>query len=337
MTDYYKVLEVEESATADQIEKAYKKLALKYHPDKNPDNPEAESKFKEVGEAYEVLSDPQKRQRYDRGPIGFDWFFDTLNKGRQGSQPKKGLDIKVDVFVTLENLTTDHKHTIRLKRPIGCERCNGEGIRPGTGYTRCDNCQGTGVFTQTHNQGWISIQQTCRICSGEGKKPEAICPYCHGSGERMTTETLDVDIQAGTPDPYAVKIDGKGYPGKKGAPSGDAYVFLHTKSHKTFVREGADLRCKISIDFIQAMLGDKVDIPTLCGTATLTIPPCTKPGSILRLKGQGLHKFHSKGKGSLLVEVDAHFPTELTEEERASLEEYKDLRKDFDIHIKKVR
>lgn len=339
MVDYYKVLGVKEDATAEQIKKAYKDLALKYHPDKNPDDPEAESKFKEVGEAYEVLSDPRKRQQYDtKGSMGFEWFSDIFTgKNKQKNQPRKGADIKVDVFVTLEDLTADHKQTIQLKRPTDCERCDGEGIRPGTGYVRCDNCQGTGMFTQTHKQGWISIQQTCRDCSGKGKKPEAICPYCHGSGERSTTEKFDVDIQAGTPDPYAVKIDGKGYPGKNGGPTGDVYIFLHTKPHETFVRKGADLRCKVSIDFIQALLGDKVDIPTLDGAATLTIPPLTKPGSVLRLKEQGLRRFTSHGKGNLLVEVDVHFPTEITEEQRALLKEYKDLQKDFDVHIKKAR
>ncbi len=342
MKDYYEVLDISQDATADDIKKAHKKLALKYHPDKNPDNSEAENRFKEVTEAYETLSDPRKRQMYDTkgtSPVGSGWnSYDPFEvfKQMRPKGPRKGADIKVDVLLDLEDVFKGCEHTVSIKKPVNCDRCSGSGLRPNTGYKTCSVCQGTGVHIH-QPQNFIQIQQTCGSCGGEGKMPEAICPYCGGLGIKNATKTYDIDVEPGTPDPYAHKIEGEGHPGQKGGPPGDIYIFLHTKQHKHYNRQGADLRGELSIDFATLLLGGKIDVTTLEGEAILKVPPLTKPNSILRLRGQGLPRFQQKGRGDLFVKVEAEFPSSLDPEERDLLEQFRDLQESSKATIKKVR
>jgi molecular chaperone DnaJ len=334
MTDYYEVLGVSKDATTEEVKKAYKKLALQHHPDKNPNDAQAEEKFKKVAEAYETLSDPQKRQEYDNPfPKGWGLFGGGNPFRRQArNMPQQGPDAQVQVAVEIEDIaTTDHSTVLNLKRPKQCDSCSGTGAHQGK-QTKCSDCHGTGMLSRS--QGYIHIQQTCPICRGSGQRPERACSVCHGAGKTIKRETIDIVIPAGVPDGHVICISDLGGEGVNGGPNGDLYVVVTTVPHKLFVRRGSDLYCKVTIDFIQAVLGDKIEVPTLDGTVALTVPPGTQPGALLRLKGQGLKEVgKTKRRGSIIAQIDIALPKNLTDESRILLEQYKDLCK-ADLKVK---
>lgn len=338
MTDYYEILGVSKNATAEEIKKAYRKLALRCHPDKNPNDTQAEEKFKKVVEAYETLSDPRKRQEYDN-PFPKGWgFFGGGNPFRRQAEhmPQQGPDAQVQVVVEIEDIATkDHPAVLSLKRPRRCNDCGGTGAHQGE-QTECSDCHGTGMLSRS--QGYIHIQQTCPTCRGLGQRPERACSMCHGTGKVIEREAIDVIIPAGVPDGHVMCMSGLGGEGVNGGPNGDLYVVVTTAPHKLFVRRGSDLYYKVTIDFVQAVLGDEVEVPTLDGTAVLTIPPGTQPGTLLRLKGQGLKEIgKTKKRGSIIAQIDVALPKKLTDKSRALLEQYKDLCKaDFEVKTGRI-
>lgn len=331
MTDYYDVLGVSKDANVDEIKKAYRQLALKYHPDKNPDDPKAVERFKEIALAYEVLSSEEKRKRYDRrshrSPFpNIDLFdgWEMFNYGAAQEKPRRGSNIRVDAMVHLDDIALQaHEASFTIKRPVSCERCTGAGIEPGTGWVSCATCGGTGMESFTP-QVFVSVKKTCRTCNGKGKSPEEICLACGGRKEKMITEEIGITIPAGIPSGHTIVVPSKGRPGRNGGSPGDLHVVIQIKPHSLFTRRGADLSYKLTVDFIQAVLGDKVSVPTLTGKAKLTVPAGTSPGTILRLKRQGVRAFGKpKKRGDLLIEIAVGIPEQLSEEGRALLEKYR--------------
>lgn len=337
--DYYEVLGVSKDATTADIKKAYKALALKYHPDKNQNDAEAESKFKEIVEAYETLSDSQRRKDYDnpspfsRGSWGFGQ--SPFNRKRDPNMPRRGADAQVQVVVDLEDIATkDYHTTLNLKRPAECDGCHGTGAHDGK-QTKCSACNGTGMFSQQN--GYIHIQQTCSGCMGTGEQAVRPCSKCHGAGKVIKEEPLDVTIPAGTLEGDAICMSDLGAHGSNGGPRGDLYLIVRTRPHKLFIRRGADLIYKVEISFVQAILGGKVEVPTLDGSAVLTIPPGTQPGSVLRLKGQGLREFGMpKKRGSILARIDILIPKKVSEDDRELLKKYMD-KNESDLQAKAGR
>jgi len=341
LTDYYETLGVTKDASADDIKQAYKKLALKYHPDKNPDDPTAEERFKKVSEAYEILSDPEQRQRYDEGDAP-DGVFEQMFRSMHGfghvksAMPRRGPHIQIKIDVDLADIATkDFPTTISLQRPRACTVCNGTCLKPHTGYRSCPSCQGTGFITSSPRP-FIQIRQNCRACNSTGKVPESPCTSCRG-GYASSIEDFDIVVPAGAPEGHQLVLASLGLPGEHGGPSGDLWIHVFTKSHDIFERENNNLWCQVTIDFIQAILGDQVEVPTLAGKATLTIPSGMSPGSVLRLKGQGLHQYPGSGQGDMLVRVNIAIPQRLTQEERTLLVEYKKIHPKLKAKVEKVK
>jgi len=332
--DYYETLGVSKDATNQEIHKAYKKLALKYHPDKNPNNPGAEQRFKEISAAYDILSNEQKRQAYD-DPMsrffGFSNMFDTFKpfgpgqKAKTRSMPQKGADLRVDTWVNLRDIAIDDYNTIlHLKRPVLCKRCEGKCVEPGTQLINCSDCNGTGVKSYSP-QSFIYVQQTCSSCRGRGKKPEKMCTLCNGRGQCVVSEDIKITIPAGIPNGYAMSISDLGAPGENGGPNGDLIVVVFVEQHEVYARQDFNLFCKVAIDFIQAILGGTITIPTLTGTATLSILPCTQPGEKINLKGHGLREYgRPQKRGDLIVEIEIRLPERVSEKGLECLKRYKE-------------
>jgi molecular chaperone DnaJ len=345
--DYYDVLGVARDASAADIKKAYRRLAMKHHPDRNPDDKEAEAKFKEAKEAYEILTDERKRAAYDQyghagvdaaaagprpggmGPgdafsdIFGDVFGDIFGGGRRSrSGVFRGADLRYELALDLEQAVFGATVNITIPTLVGCEPCKGTGARPGTGTTQCRRCSGAGQVRIS--QGFFSIQQTCPTCHGTGQVIEQPCTACQGRGRVQQSKTLAVKVPAGVDDGDRIRLSGEGEPGQNGGPPGDLYVELRVRPHPIFERQGADLSCVVPVSFVTAALGGTVEVPTLEGEVTLKIPPETQPGKVLRLRGKGVRPVRSNSVGDMYCRIDVEVPVNLTSEQKRLLKSFND-------------
>ncbi|WP_027866580.1 molecular chaperone DnaJ [Massilia alkalitolerans] len=344
--DFYEILGVAKNASEDDIKKAYRKLAMKYHPDRNPDNKEAEEKFKEVKEAYEMLTNPEKREAYDRyghagvdpnmggggfggGAGGFgdafgDIFGDIFGGGRGrgggGPQVYRGADLRYNLEITLEQAAHGYETTIRVPSWDKCDTCHGSGAKPGTQPVTCTTCSGHGQVRM--QQGFFSIQQTCPKCHGSGKIIPEPCAACGGAGRIKRNKTLEVKIPAGIDNGMRIRSTGNGEPGTNGGPAGDLYVEIHIKPHPVFQREGDDLHCEMPISFAKAALGGEIEVPTLTGKVSFTVPEGTQTGKTFRLKGKGVKGVRSGYTGDLFCHVVVETPVKLTDKQKDLLREF---------------
>ncbi len=346
--DYYEVLQVTRTATEAEIKTAYRKLAMQYHPDRNPGDKEAEEKFKECSEAYGVLSDPQKRAAYDRyghagvgggaagGPGGFggfngfngdpqdlgDIFGDIFGEmfgggsagGRRQSRAQRGRDLRYDLTLQFEEAVFGKEQEIKIKRAEECEDCNGTGSANGKQPATCSQCRGAGQVR--YQQGFFSVARTCPKCEGVGVLITDPCPTCKGETRVQREHAIKVKVPAGVEDGTRIRYQGEGEAGKLGGPSGDLYVVLNVKPHKFFQRDGDDLQCVVPISFPQAALGDELEIETLEGVAVVKVPEGTQSGKTFRIKGKGVPHLNSHGKGDLVVEVRVQTPSKLTKQQK---------------------
>lgn len=355
--DYYEVLGVGKNATVAEIKTAYRKVAIKYHPDKNPDNPEAENMFKEASEAYEVLSDDNKRRRYDQfghdglrggqdfhqysnindifsqfgdifsgmggGGSIFDEFFGTgsTRGGRRRQQGTPGSDLKIKLPLTLEEIATGVEKKLKIKRYTECDVCNGTGAKGGTGMQTCPTCNGAGQIKQVSRSvfGQFVNISACPSCNGTGQIIKEKCDSCHGDGRVQTEETVTVNIPAGVEAGNYLPVREKGHAGKQGGPAGDLIVVIDEKKHEHFTRNGNDLLYNLYISYPQAALGAELSIPTLNGEDTINIEPGTQPGSSIKMRAKGIPELNGYGKGDLVVLVNVHVPTKLNSEEKEML------------------
>lgn len=341
--DYYEVLGVSRNASDQEIKSAYRKLALQYHPDRNPGNKEAEETFKEAAEAYSILSDSQKRANYDRfghagvgtaaggGFSGFDpnvfadfsdilgdlfGFGDLFGSGRRSaSRVQRGADLRYDLDLSFEEAAFGTTTKIKVPRHETCLECNGSGAQKGSGPATCPTCHGYGQVR--FQQGFFSITRTCGQCHGSGQVIKNRCPVCHGDGRVVREKTLEIKIPAGVDDGSKLRISGEGDAGGRGGPAGDLYVVLNVQEHEFFERREHDLYCHIPISFPQAALGAQITVPTLDGgEERLTIPPGTQTASTFRIKGRGISKRGGSARGDLFVTLDIVVPGKLTREQK---------------------
>jgi len=348
--DYYEVLGVSRQADEDEIKKAYRQLALKYHPDRNPGNKEAEEHFKEAAEAYEVLHDPQKRRIYDtygheglqgsgyRGFRGFedifssfgDIFQDFFSFGfggatRPRTAARPGDDLLYDLTLDFEEAVFGAEKEIQVQTFIECEHCSGSGAEPGTRETTCPVCQGSGQVVQS--QGFFRISTTCSRCQGTGRVLVSPCPHCRGQGRSKQSKRVEVKVPAGVDNGTRLRLRGEGESGYRGGQPGDLYVRLHVKPHAQFERDGDNLYGRVSISYAQAALGDEVEVPTLEGRKTVSIQPGTQPGAIIRFSGEGVTRLRGTGRGDLFFEVQVRIPSHLTARQEELLRELMELEK----------
>ena len=355
--DFYEVLGVSKTATDDEIKKAYRKLAKKYHPDVNPDNKDAEAKFKEINDAYEVLGDAQKRSNYDQfgtadptagfggggfngagfdfsGFGGFNDIFETFFDGGFGSASsssrrttrRRGANIKISMEISFEESIFGASKTIELNRMEGCKTCSGTGAKPGTEPKTCGKCGGTGQIQIMQNTilGRIATSRPCDVCHGEGKVIDEPCPDCKGSGNVKAKSKVKVDISAGISDGQVLSVRGQGQAAEKGGPSGDLYITIKVKPHPIFTREQDNLMCEIPVTFAQAALGAELEIPTLKGKVKFTLPEGTQTGTKFRLKGQGAKNVNGYGTGDLFFTVRVEVPKKLNKEQKELLNKFND-------------
>jgi len=343
--DYYEVLGVSRTASADEIKKAYRRLAMKYHPDRNKEDSGAETKFKEAKEAYEVLRDTDKRATYDRfghdavhggmgagpgagfgaggfGDIFGDVFGDIFGGGgrQRRSQVFRGADLRYELGLDLETAVTGETVTIDVPTQVACSTCGGSGAKQGTDPVKCTTCGGVGQVRM--QQGFFSIQQTCPACKGAGTTIGDPCVDCHGRGRVHKTRTLSVKVPPGVDDGDRIRLSGEGEAGRNGGPAGDLYVEIRVKPHKLFTREGADLACEVPISIAAATLGGEVELPTLNGHVSLKIPAGTQSGKVFRLRGKGVHTVRDPRKGDLFARVAVETPVNLTSEQKELLQRF---------------
>ncbi len=347
--DYYNILEVNRNASQEDIKKSYRKLALKYHPDRNPGDKEAEEKFKKLAEAYEVLSDPEKRRQYDAygreglrgygvhgftniddilehfsdifGGSIFEEFFGTRTRRKVA---RKGASLRVDIDLDLEEVARGVEKTISINRKEYCDVCGGSGLKPGASPSTCAYCRGRGEIQQS--QGFFTFRGTCPRCGGHGKIIENPCYRCNGQGRVTKRAQISVQVPAGVEDGMRLRVAGQGEPGENGAPRGDLFCDIHVKPHPIFQREGSNLICELPISFTQATLGCELDIPTLRGVTTkLKVHRGTQSGDVVTLRGEGLPAVQGWGKGDLLVKVLVEIPTKLTQRQEELLREFAEL------------
>src|SRR5215471_20446840 len=356
--DYYEVLGLKRDCSGDDLKKAYRKLAMQHHPDRNPDNPKAEERFKEAKEAYEVLCDPDRRAAYDRfghagvdhsaaaGAGGFgggfaDAFGDIFSEifgggGRARSNVYRGADLRYNLEITLEDAARGAETKIRIPTLERCETCRGTGAKVGTEPVTCQSCGGHGQVRI--QQGFFSIQQTCPRCSGTGKVIKDPCADCHGAGRVKRQKTLSVKIPVGVDEGDRIRLSGEGEAGVNGGPPGDLYVVCKLKPHPVFQRDENDLHCEMPVSFTTAALGGEIEIPTLDGSAKIKIPNETQSGKIFRLRGKGIKGVRSREHGDLLCHVVVETPVNLTERQRELLRELESITQmDKDRHSPRAK
>lgn len=356
--DYYELLGVGRTASADEIKKAYRKLAMKYHPDRNPDNKTAEQNFKDVSEAYEVLSDSTKRQQYDRfghdglkstfGPGGFDFSRDFTHgadlqdilgsifgetgspfaeffggRRRSGTGPERGSDLRFELEIDLEEAAFGSERKVSLPVQDECEECAGSGVARGSKRETCRHCGGRGAV-QSGGGGFFQIRQTCPVCSGSGTIIRNPCPACHGTGRVKSRRRLTLKIPRGVETGSRLRLAGKGEGGRRGGPPGDLYVVLHVREHALFERHGDDILCEVPVPFATHVLGGEIQVPTIDGYAKLKLSAGTENGKIFRLRGKGLPNVEGYGRGDLHVRVVADIPDKLGSKHKKILKEYRD-------------
>ncbi|WP_288953803.1 molecular chaperone DnaJ [uncultured Prevotella sp.] len=360
--DYYEVLEVSKSASVDEIKKAYRKLAIKYHPDRNPGDAEAEAKFKEAAEAYDVLHDPQKRQQYDQfgfdapgggfgggNPFGgaggfsmddiFSMFGDVFGGhgggfggfggGGQQAPKYRGSDLRLKVRLSLQEVATGVTKKFKVRKDVTCEHCHGTGAEGGSGTETCPNCHGSGVEIRTQQSmfGMIQTQTACHVCGGEGTIIKNKCTHCQGEGVVKGEEVVEINIPAGVAEGMVVNVPGKGNAGKHNGVTGNIQVYIEEEPNETFVRDGQNVIYNLLLDFPTAVLGGQVEIPTIDGSnVKIKIEPGTQPGKTLRLRGKGLPAVqgYGTGIGDLVVHISIYVPKELTKSEKKAIEELRD-------------
>jgi molecular chaperone DnaJ len=342
--DYYDVLGVKRDANEADIKKSYRRLAMKHHPDRSPDDAKAEASFKEAKEAYEVLSDAQKRAAYDRfghagleqgaGPGGFntgdgigemfgDVFGDIFGGGRRGqSHVYRGADLRYELAMELQQAVFGDTVNVELPTLQACETCDGSGAKPGTSPVTCDTCDGHGQVRR--QQGFFSVQQTCPTCRGTGKKIEQPCSDCHGRGRIQRSKTLAVKVPPGVDNGDRIRLSGEGEAGQNGGPPGDLYVDIRVTAHPIFDRDGADLSCNVPIAFVTSALGGTVTVPTLDGEVNLKIPAETQSGKVFRVRGKGVKPIRSHSTGDLYCRVEVETPVKLTSEQKKLLDKFND-------------
>ncbi len=355
--DYYEILGVDPAANEDAIKRAYRKMAIENHPDKNPGDEAAERRFKDAAEAYSVLSDGEKKQRYDQfGHAGVDGagggggfasaedifsafgdmfgggggggggggFFDQIFGGGRRGHGRRGSSLKVDLELTLEEVATGVKKTLALKRAEACGTCAGSGAKPGTKKKTCGTCEGHGQVIRS--QGFFQLRQTCPTCNGQGEQIESPCGKCKGRGTVPKNAPINITIPAGIQDGHAERIQGQGEPGEGGGPAGDLVVVLHVKEHAVFTRYGDDLLMQTRISFRQAVTGDEVKIPTITGkSVAMKIPASTQPGEKLRVRNHGLPRADGYGRGNMVVQIQVTVPAKITSEQAELLAKFDEL------------
>ncbi|WP_347331801.1 molecular chaperone DnaJ [Marinimicrobium locisalis] len=349
--DYYEVLGVSKDASAAELKKAYRRVAMKHHPDRNPGDKASEDKFKEASEAYEVLSDAQKRAAYDQfghagvdqsggmgggaaGAGGFGSFSDIFGDvfgdifggggGRRGG-PSRGADLRYNLELSLEDAVRGTNVQIKVPTLVGCETCDGSGAKKGTSPKTCTTCGGMGQVRM--QQGFFSVQQACPTCRGKGTIITDPCGSCHGQGRVEQTKKLSVKVPAGVDTGDRIRLSGEGEAGAEGGPAGDLYVEVHVKRHEIFERDGADLYCEVPVDFVDAALGGELEVPTLDGRVKLKVPAETQTGKLFRLRSKGVTPVRGGPRGDLMCRVVVETPVDLTHKQKELLREFQSTMK----------